>query len=138
MLPLLRVSNRQWIESLAAWTNRGSATAFAAVWLADLDRRRTWLAEREGQAIGVLVLVVVDKLPRPAQPAGRWAHVSLVFVDVAARNAGIGCLLLNEMLAWAAGNGVDRVQLNANVNSARLYRRAGFNSAPARLMELRL
>jgi len=125
-------------RELGAVEEEGFIDRFATVWLADLDRRPTWLAERDGQAIGVLVLVVVDNLPRPGQPPRRWAHVSLVFVDSAARNAGIGRLLLNEMLAWAAANGVGRVQLNANKNSARLYRSVGFDCAPQRLMELGL
>ncbi|MFI9276297.1 GNAT family N-acetyltransferase [Kitasatospora sp. NPDC052896] len=116
----------------------GFVDRFAKTWLADLERRPTWLAERDGRAIGVLILVVIDKLPWPGQAPGRWAHVSLVFVDQADRNAGVGHLLLGEMLAWAAANRVDRVQLNANPNSARLYRKAGFDSAPARLMELRI
>ncbi|GAA1824489.1 hypothetical protein GCM10009682_50890 [Luedemannella flava] len=125
-------------RELGAAEEAGFIDRFAEVWLADLDRRPTWLAERDGQPIGVLVLVVVDNLPRPGQPLRRWAHVSLVFVDKAARNAGIGRLLLDEVLAWAAANNVNRVQLNANRNSARLYQRTGFDSAPARLMELRL
>ncbi|MFC3582268.1 GNAT family N-acetyltransferase [Streptantibioticus rubrisoli] len=69
------------------------------------------------------------KLPRPGQAAGRWAHVSLVFVERAGRNAGVGRLLLDETLAWASANRVDRIQLNANPNSARLYERAGFAAA---------
>lgn len=42
------------------------------------------------------------------------------------------------MLAWAETNRVDRVQLNANTASARLYHRVGFDTAPTRLMERRL
>lgn len=125
-------------RELGAVEEAGFVDRFAAVWLADLDRRPTWLAECDGQAIGVLVLVVVEALPRPGQPSRRWAHVSLVFVDRAARNTGIGRLLLDEMLAWAAAHRVGRIQLNANPKSARLYQRVGFDTAPVRLLELRL
>jgi GNAT superfamily N-acetyltransferase len=62
----------------------------------------------------------------------------LVFVAKNARNAGIGTLLLQRMLAWAADNHVDRIQLNANAKSARLYQKVGFGPAPARLMERRI
>lgn len=115
----------------------GFVDRFAEVWLNNADHRPTWIAERGGDAIGVLVLVVVDKLPRAGRDSGRWAHVSLVFVAKNARNAGIGTLLLQRMLAWASDNDVDRIQLNANAKSAPLYQKVGFGPAPARLMERR-
>lgn len=124
-------------RELGASDEPGFVERFTEVWLRYLDHRPTWIAERDGEAIGVLVLVVVDKLPRPGRDQGRWAHVSLVFVTKNERGAGVGTLLLQEMLSWAAGNHVDRIQLNANANSARLYERIGFGPAPARLMELR-
>jgi GNAT superfamily N-acetyltransferase len=125
-------------RDLGAVDEPGFVDRFADAWLAGLERRPTWLADRDGRVIGVLVLVVVDKLPRPGRPPGRWAHVSLVFVTAAERNAGVGRLLLQEMIDWAATNRVDRIQLNANTGSACLYRRVGFQTAPDRLMERRL
>lgn len=116
----------------------GFAERFSAAWLADLERRPTWIAEVGGQAAGVLVTAVVRKLPRPGEPDGSWAHVSLVYVVPHRRDAGVGTELLAAMLAWAQTHGVDRVQLNANPDSARLYRRVGFAPAPERLMERRV
>jgi GNAT superfamily N-acetyltransferase len=112
---------------------------FSEFWLASPERRPAWLAERDGNVTGVLVLVVIDMLPCPGQVPESWAHVSLVFVTHDARNTGVGRLLLGEMLSWAAANRVSRVQLNTNnPNAARLYRKVGFAPAPARLMELRI
>ncbi|MEU1626997.1 GNAT family N-acetyltransferase [Streptomyces sp. NPDC020096] len=81
---------------------------------------------------------VNEVLSTSRQETRETSHDTLVFVERAARNAGVGRLLLEEMLAWASANRVDRIQLNANPNSARLYQRAGFGPAPARLMEMRL
>lgn len=55
-------------RELGAAHEEGFIDRFAAAWRADFGRRPTWLAERDGKAIGVLVLIVVDNLPRPGQP----------------------------------------------------------------------
>lgn len=116
---------------------QGFVGRFTKAWLSDLERTPTWLAELDGRPIGLQILNVVDKLPRPDQAVSRWAHGELLYVDEVARNLGIGRRLLDAMAEWAIANRVERIQCNASPDAVRLYQRVGFESPRARFMELR-
>ncbi len=116
----------------------GFLDTFADAWLRD-RARRTWLAEDPaGRPLGVLHGVRVQKLPSAHRPADAWFHVSLLFVTPDARGHGVGERLLRSLLAWAAADGVHRLQLNAVPEARTLYERVGFTAPSERLMELRL
>ncbi|MEU1631112.1 hypothetical protein ABZ746_38915 [Streptomyces sp. NPDC020096] len=64
-------------RELGAANEQGFVDRFAAAWLANLDRRPTWLAERAGRVVGVLVLVVHAQVGGSvgiATPHRDWDH----------------------------------------------------------------
>ncbi|MET8049510.1 GNAT family N-acetyltransferase [Streptosporangium sp. NPDC005286] len=86
---------------------------------------------------GVKAVAVVEG--RVAGVAGGWVpedrggavEVYGMWVDPAARGAGVGALLVEEVVAWAAEHGHRRVELwvvDGNDGAARLYRRLGFEA----------
>lgn len=116
----------------------GFLDTFADAWLRDRVRR-TWLAEDDrGRPLGVVHGTRVQKLPSTHRPADAWFHVSLLYVAVDVRGAGVGEALLRALLDWARADGVTRVQLNAVPEARTLYERMGFGPPSERLMELRL
>lgn len=116
----------------------GFLDEFAEAWLRD-SARRTWIAEDErGRPLGVLHGTRVQRLPSAHRPADAWFHVSLLFVSVDARGAGIGERLLQCLLDWAEHDGVSRVQLNAVAEARTLYERFGFGPPSERHMELQV
>ena len=113
----------------------GFLDEFAQAWLRD-TARRTWLAEDpRGRPLGVLHGTRVQRLPSAHRPADAWFHVSLLFVSIGVRGAGIGEGLLDAMLAWAEGDGVSRVQLHALPGVRAIYQRFGFGPPSQQLME---
>ena len=116
----------------------GFITEYADAWLADFDHRPTWLAcLPDNTAIGVVQAVLIRKLPSLRRPTSAWMHVSLVYVREADRGQRLAERMLQRMVAWGSGNGVERYQLNAVPEARTLYERLGFETPNGRLMELR-
>lgn len=87
-------------------------------------------AESAGEIVGLLTLVWYDV------PSGRKAWIEDVVVDQAFRGAGVGGLLVEKALEWAAKIGADKVMLTSNPSrqaAHRLYRRAGFSEVETTL-----
>lgn len=126
-------------RELGAERPTGFLDEVADAWLRGRERRRTWVAvQSDGRPVGVLHGEIVEQLPSPRPAARRWMHVSLVFVSVDRRGAGLGERLLREAVAWARRQGLSRVDLNAVPDARALYRRIGFVPAPERAMTLAL
>jgi GNAT superfamily N-acetyltransferase len=121
------------------WTHEWSGTAddagfgerFAAWFAQEAARRVTWLAEADGQAVGMVNLTVFERMPQPGRPPSRWGYLANAFVLVAYRDRGIGGLLLDALLSYADGHGFARVVLNPSERAIPLYQRAGFRPASA-------
>ena len=126
----------------ALFLGRGdSDEAFAgavAAWIEEEgDRRTTWLAERDGAAIGMASLFEYRRMPKPGLPASRWGYVSNMFVREEARDAGVGAALLDAVIAAAEERGYARLVLSPSERSVPFYARAGFrvpDSAGDRLL----
>jgi len=98
-----------------------------ADWLAEAgDRRTTWLAERDGTALGLVSLFEYRRMPKPGRPASRWGYVSNMFVREEARNAGVGAALLDSVIAAAGERGYVRLVLSPDERALGFYLRAGF------------
>ena len=81
-----------------------------AAWLeAEGERRTTWLAERDGAAIGMASLFEYRRMPRPGGGASRWGYVSNMFVREEARDAGVGAALLGAVIAADGSVAGDRL-----------------------------
>ncbi|WP_133739803.1 GNAT family N-acetyltransferase [Actinorugispora endophytica] len=90
-------------------TVRMSSAAVRAWTRIENDPERTVLvAERRGQIIGTLDLIVVANLTHDAQP---WAVIDNVVVDAACRRTGIGRALMDDAVVRAARAGCYKVEL---------------------------
>ena len=114
-----------------SWTGDSPAeAAFVAefgAWLAaEGDRRTTWLAEVDGEPVGMASLVEFRRMPRPERPDSRWGYLSNMFVRDRVRNRGIGAALLDAVIAAADARGYARLVLSPADRAVSLYLRAGF------------
>lgn len=107
---------------------------FAGWFERERSRRITWLAEVAGEPVGMLNLVVFDRMPRPIAPGHedrptQWGYIANVYVEESARNAGAGRLLGEAALAYADEHRFARVVLSPTERSRSFYERLGFGPA---------
>jgi GNAT superfamily N-acetyltransferase len=106
---------------------------FASWYEEEASRRLTWLAQDESEAVGMMNLVIFERMPRPGPDPGRWGYLANAYVRPGHRNQGIGARLVEAILAYADGCGFARVVLSPSQRAIPFYRRAGFGPADALL-----
>ena len=89
----------------------------------------SWLAVVDTQAIGLLSMFVIPRMPMPGRQVGQLAYLSLLFVLPDHRNDGLGRRLLDMAFAHARENDIFRILLRPTDQAIALYHRAGFHSA---------
>ncbi|KUP98298.1 GNAT family N-acetyltransferase [Thermobifida cellulosilytica] len=88
-----------------------SATVRAWTRIENDPERTVLVAERRGQIIGTLDLIVIANLTHDAQP---WAVVDNMVVDAAYRRTGIGRALLEEAVNRAVQAGCYKIEMLAH------------------------
>jgi len=88
--------------------------------------RVSWLGEVCGRPVGMMNLVIFERMPRPGLDTGTWGYLANAFVLTAYRNQGIGALLLAAVLGYADEHAYVRVVLRPSERAIPFYRRAGF------------
>jgi DNA-binding MarR family transcriptional regulator/GNAT superfamily N-acetyltransferase len=86
----------------------------------DARRERCWIAERDGEIVGSVLLV---------KDSEEIAKLRLLYVEPKARGLGIGSRLVGECLGFARRTGYRKVTLWTNdilVSARRIYEAAGF------------
>jgi len=136
-VPALIALRHQWNEesSGSAIDDSGFASAFETWWAVERTTRTFFLAEEDRAAIGMANVKRYDRMPVAGRTnAGWWGYVGNVFVVPAHRNRGVGQLLMDELIAWAGGAGMEHLRLAPSVRSVPFYRRLGFR--PGAVVEL--
>jgi GNAT superfamily N-acetyltransferase len=145
----VRVATASDVDTLAelrrAWTEerRGAGPdptfveRFRTWFAAEAHQRTFWLAEDGPTSVGMTNLLVFERMPGPDVDAGRWGYLGNLYVSPSHRNAGVGRLLLDALLAHADSAGLERVVLSPSERSVPFYRRAGFDPAHALLLRPR-
>jgi GNAT superfamily N-acetyltransferase len=113
--------------------DEGYEERFASWYEQEAFRRLNWLAEDDGRAVGMMNLVIFERMPRPGSDSGRWGYLANAYVRPDYRNQGIGARLIDAILAYADGRGFARVVLSPSQRAIPFYRRAGFGPANALL-----
>lgn len=109
--------------------------SFRAWWNAERLSRTFLLVEVDGVAVGMANVKHYDRMPVAGRAgAGRWGYVGNVFVLAEYRDAGVGTLLMEELIAWAASSGMEHLRLAPSVRSGPFYERLGFH--PGRVVQL--
>lgn len=103
---------------------------FRAWYAGESSRRVIWLAEADGRPVGFVDLAILVRRPVPGRAAVRWAYLDNAFVLDAYRNRGIGTMLLDAVLGYAAHHDVVQIMLHPTANSVPFYQRAGFDIMP--------
>lgn len=111
--------------------------ARAVAWIADNDSHRLcWLAELAGHPVGMLTMVIVERMPHPGRPDSGWGYVHHLYVVPEHRDVGVGAQLLDAAIAEARSRGWGQLVLHPRPRSVPFYERAGF--VPADLVVLHL
>ena len=86
----------------------------------------SWLAEKEGNVIGLVSVILQDVPPRPEDLRTVEGFVVNMYVRQSERTQGIGGLLLRACVDSAAQYGIRRLNLYATTDGRPLYSAAGF------------
>ncbi|AGM04472.1 GNAT family N-acetyltransferase [Amycolatopsis keratiniphila] len=130
-VPALAALRRAWTEEQAGQPvdDDGFEERFAGWYAAEASRRSAFLAELDGEAVGMVNLALIERMPRPGIPATRWAYLGNAFVLATHRDREIGSALVDAATAHARVCGCDRIVLSPTERSVPFYRRAGFGPA---------
>jgi GNAT superfamily N-acetyltransferase len=99
----------------------------AAAWIeANASHRLGWLAELDGEAVGMLTMIIVERMPIPGVGLEGWGYVHHFVVDPAHRNQGIGKALMDAAAEEGRARGWRQLVLHPRERSVPFYLREGF------------
>jgi GNAT superfamily N-acetyltransferase len=91
-------------------------------------RLRSWLAEDEGDCIGIVSLLLHAVPPNPRAPGSVEGYVVNMYVAPPHRGQGVGRALLGALTTDARQEGLRRLVLHATPDGRPLYESAGFTT----------
>jgi GNAT superfamily N-acetyltransferase len=121
----------RWRDSIeggfAHATDRESYVASFATWASEhMSTHRPFVAEMDGEVVGMAWLMVGERVPSPANQHRLFGDVQSVYVAPEVRNDGIGAAMLKELLAEAFRLGLEHVTVHSSNQAVPLYERVGF------------
>lgn len=103
-------------------------SAFAEWFTGNTATHRAYLALADDTPVGMAWLAVLARVPMPARRDRRTGDVQAVYVVPELRNAGVGAVLLTEVLAEARRLGLEHVTVHSSERAVALYQRMGFET----------
>lgn len=91
--------------------------------------------QRSGHLVACGVGSILNRLPGPATPDGRYGYISSMVTEPPWQGRGVASGIVTGLLAWFRDRGVHKVDLHASRAGEPIYRRHGF--AEAEFPELR-
>jgi len=91
--------------------------------------RRFWVARVDEEPVGMVNLLIFDRMPTVGKPSGGWGYLCNMYVDETHRNAGLGAELATAVLRYADDQGLERVVLSPSERSRPFYASLGFQAA---------
>ncbi|MBT2533033.1 GNAT family N-acetyltransferase [Arthrobacter sp. ISL-48] len=96
---------------------------------AQTNPRKHFVAELDGKLIGMLNLMIFERMPKPGKASTHWVYVGNVYVLPAFRNAGLGGELMQASIRFSEAIGAARMVLSPSVQARSFYKRLGFEPA---------
>ncbi|PZS40003.1 MAG: GNAT family N-acetyltransferase [Pseudonocardiales bacterium] len=130
-LPTLAALRRSWSEEQAGHPlyDDSFEEQFTHWYQTEAARRVIFLAEIDDAVVGMINLVIFERMPRPGRPASRWGYLSNAYVLASHRDHGVGTALLNTLVSDAHNRGCARIVLAPSDRSVPFYQRAEFGPA---------
>ena len=130
--PLLASLRRAWVEEIAERPidDPGFEERFDEWMLKEHEQRVTWLGYVDGEAAGMVNMLVFTRMPKPGQErSSRWGYLANFYVRREHRNSGLGTAMLTALTDHADDEGFVRVVLSPSDRSIPFYERGGFREA---------
>ena len=91
---------------------------------------RSWLAEDDGEPVGLVSLIATEVPPTPSDARPFDGYVINLWVSPDRRSQGVGRMLLDTVVAHGRTHGFRRINLLATEAGHPLYASAGFATNP--------
>jgi GNAT superfamily N-acetyltransferase len=85
-----------------------------------------WVAEQDGELIGVISVRIIHKLPSPEDSDGRFGYLTNTYVLPEHRNNGVGTALLVAVKNWAVGERLELLVVWPSDRAYPFYERGGY------------
>lgn len=110
---------------------RGERQSFDEAYRAWAERnpRIVYVAEQDGEVIGMLNLSVFERMPRPGRDPSCWVYLGNAFVLPGHRGRGVGGRLVEAAVGHARELRAARIVLAPSPASEHFYESAGFKPA---------
>lgn len=102
------------------------AQRFAAWFERERQRRMFFVARENEEPLGMVNLVLFERMPSIGGASGGWGYLSNMFVVPEHRSAGVGAAMIATLLDAADSLDLERIVLNPTTRSVPFYERHGF------------
>ena len=111
----------------------GFEATFAEWWGRRQDSHTAYVAELDGEAVGMAWIAVFDRIPQPRDVVRLAGNVQSVYVLDDLRNRGIGRALVEAVIEEARVQTVGYLIVHPSQRAYSLYERLGFSRTDALL-----
>jgi GNAT superfamily N-acetyltransferase len=85
----------------------------------------------DGKLVACGGAAIIQRLPGPSTPTGRWGYVQWMATDPEYRRRGLASAVLNAIIEWLEARGIVNIELHATRAGEPLYRAFGFEDPPS-------